>query len=164
MRIFLKLKHWQLFIIWILAEIIFLATSNTPIWILTIELFGFTIIGWMYSIGKVINGLNDKNKIQNYREDFWFFLYLISAIPFGYKFKTTDSYHSGNDLLIICAGIVGLISMIRLVNFSAKAYKQYNINKDLKFPDYLEEFIWIAFFIIGIWKIQPEINKIIDKK
>ncbi|HBZ66490.1 MAG TPA: hypothetical protein DEO70_06605 [Bacteroidales bacterium] len=123
MKIFLKFKHWQLFLIWIFAEIIFITTSNTPIWFLTTGLFGFTMIGWIYSIGKVINNLNEKNRIENYKEDLWFILYLVSMIPFGFTFRNMNSPEPLNGFLFPIVGIVGFISMIRLVNFSAKAFK-----------------------------------------
>ncbi|HBZ68109.1 MAG TPA: hypothetical protein DEO70_14845 [Bacteroidales bacterium] len=164
MKIFLKLKHWQLFLIWIFAEIIFIATSSTPIWILTTGLFGFTIIGWIYSIGKVINNLNGKNRIENYKEDLWFILYLISVIPFGFFFRNMHSPEPMNGFLSFSAGLVGFISMIKLVNFSAKVLNQYESKRDLKFADYSNEFFLIVFMIIGIWIIQPKMNKIIDKK
>jgi uncharacterized membrane protein len=164
MKIFLKFKHWQLFLIWIFAEILFIATSSTSIWILTTGLFGFAIIGWIYSIGKVINNLNEKNRIENYKEDLWFILYLISVIPFGFLFRTFESSESMNGFLSFGAGLLGFISMIKLVNFSAKVFKQHESKRDLKFADYSNEFFLIVFMIIGIWIIQPKVNKIIDRK
>ena len=163
MKIFLKFKPWQLFTIWIITSIIFFITMRTMFWWITFELYAFSIVGWMYSIGKYFNKLNDKKAIVNYGEDIWFILYLICGIPFGYYFANFG-HDTSNDLILKISGLIGFVSMIRLANFSAKAYKQYNNNKDLKFSDYLEEFIWITIFIVGIWRIQPEINKIIDKK
>ena len=163
MKVFLKFKHWQLFLIWIFTEIVFIATVNTPVWILTTVLFGIAIIGWIYSIGKVINNLNAKNRIENYKEDLWFILYLISMIPFGYLYKNLDSAETLNGYFIFGAGLLGFISMIKLVNFSAKAYTQYESKKDLKFGDYSREFFLILIMIIGIWIIQPKLNKIIDE-
>ncbi len=164
MKVFLKFRHWQLFLIWTFTEIVFIATVNTPIWILTTGLFGFAIIGWIYSIGKMINNLNGKKRIENYKEDLWFILYLVSIIPFGFNFRNFESYSPINGFLIFGAGLIGFISMIKLVNFSAKAYKQYESKKDLKFSDYSSEFFLIIIMIIGIWIIQPKLNKIIDKK
>lgn len=164
MKIFLKFKHWQLFLIWIFTEIIFITTLNTPIWILTTGIFGFTITGWIYSIGKVMNNLNEKYRIENYKEDLWFILYLVSIIPFGYNFRNFELNVSVNGFLIFGAGLLGFISMIKLIIFSAKAYKQFESRKDLKFGDYSNEFFLILLMIIGIWVIQPKLNKIIDQK
>lgn len=84
MEFFLRIKHWQLFLIWILSSTLFAATINTPIWILTFSIYYFVLIGWIHSIGKVSNKLNGKYRIENYKEDLWFILSLISVLPFGY--------------------------------------------------------------------------------
>lgn len=161
MKIFLKFKHWQLFAIWIITEIVFLTTINTPIWIITVLLFGFTIVGWIYSIGKVFNSLNTKSKISNYKEDIWFVLYLLSIIPFGYYYRNIMYTSTISSLIIFCGGVIGFISMIKLIIFAAKSLKQYEKKVELKFSDYSNEFILILIFIIGLWIIQPRINKLI---
>jgi hypothetical protein len=164
MKIFLKFKHWQLFLIWIFTEIVFITTVNTPIWILTTGLFGFAFIGWIYSIGKVINNLNEKNRINNYKEDFWFTLFFVSVIPYGYFYRNLETIGSNNILLNLGVGLLQFISMVKSVNFSAKVLKQYETKRNLKFSEYFNEFFLIGFMIIGIWVIQPKVNKIVDKK
>ena len=161
MKLFLKFKHWQLFLIWILSGILFVATINTSIWILTFAIYDFIMVGWIYSIGKETNRLNGKNKIENYNEDLWFFLFLISLVPFAYF---SHSLEKSNGFLIFGAILFESISAIKLVNFSAKALKQNEKKIDLKFTDYLTEFLLIIFFGIGIWIIQPRLNKIINKR
>jgi hypothetical protein len=163
MKIFLKLKHWQLLVIWIITDIVLLATMQTQIWIISILLFGFTIAGWIYSIGKVINKLNTKTNIENYREDIWFILYLLALIPFGYFYRNIEYPGSINGFIIFGTGIIGFISMVKLINFAAKSLKQYENKQELKFDDYSSEFFLIIFFIIGLWFIQPRLNKIVDK-
>jgi hypothetical protein len=163
MKIFLKLKHWQIFLIWILSEILFISTIKSSLWIITIEIFGFVMIGWMYSIGKVINNLNTKNKIVNYRENLWASLYMISLIPFGYFYKNMIAFGQVKGIILLATGLIGFISGIKLINFSAKAYKQFDTKKELKFEDYSTEFFIILIMIIGIWIIQPKLNEISKK-
>lgn len=84
MRLFCRFKHWQLFLIWIISGTLFIATIETPFWVLTLALYDFVLVGWIYSIGKVTNKLNGKYRIENYHEDLWFVLFFISIITLGY--------------------------------------------------------------------------------
>ena len=162
MKFLLKLKHWQIFIIWILLAVIFTWSSNSSIWIITFLIYMISLIGWIYSIGKITNSLNEKYKLINQKEDLWFILYLITTLPFGYFYINLE-YGNVNPLIIIIPGIIGLISIIKLVNFSAKAFKQNELKNELKFKDYENEFFLILFLIIGVWIIQPRLNKMIKK-
>ena len=160
MTIFLKLKHWQIFLIWIISGVLFAATLFTQIWILTLAIYAFGFVGWIYSVGKVTNDLNKKNKIENYHEDLWFILFLFSVLPFGYFSHTTTPE---NGFLMFGALLFESIPAIKLVNFSARAITQYERNKKLKFRDYANEFLLILFLPISIWQIQPRMNKIIKE-
>jgi len=161
MKVFLTLKHWQLFLILYITAILFAVTIDSSYWILTFLLYDFTLVGWIYSIGKIANNMNSKNKIENYHENLWFILFYISFIPFGYF---SHSKIPSNGLLMFASTLFGGFSAFKLINFSAKAVKQNEINKELKFTDYLNEFLLIACIPIGIWIIQPKMNKIIKNK
>lgn len=83
------------------------------------------MVGWFYSIGKVINKIN-KNKIENYHEDLWFILVMISLIPFGYFVHSTSPT---SDFLFFIFVMLNVFCLFKLLNFSAKALKQ---NKEKK--------------------------------
>jgi len=157
MRVFLILKHWQIFLLWFLSQILFRATIHTSYWLLSTIIYGFIMVGWFYSIGKVINKIN-KNKIENYHEDLWFILVMISLIPLAYF---THSTTPTNDLLFLVFTILDVFCLFKLINFSAKALKQNKEKKNLKFADYFGEFFLICIIGIGFWIIQPKLNMII---
>ncbi len=160
MKIFLKFKHWQIFLIWIITGVLFAITIFTHIWFITLAIYAFLLVGWIYSVGKVTNELNEKNRIENYHEDLWFILFLISVFPFGYFSHTTTPE---NGFFMFGAMLLEAIPAIKLVNFSARAISQYEKKKSLKFSDYSNEFLLILFLPISIWKIQPKMNDIIKK-
>lgn len=137
-----------------------MSTLFTQIWFLTLIIYDFAFVGWLYSIGKVTNELNGKNRIENYREDLWFILLFISIILFGYFFRTS---RLENGFIMFGVMLLETISAIKLINFSAKAISQYEEKKNLKFSEYTSELILIIFMPIGIWKIQPRMNDIIEK-
>lgn len=157
MRVFLILKHWQIFLLWFLSQIVCQATINTSYWLLATIIYGFIIVGWFYSIGKVINKIN-KNKIENYHEDLWFILVMIFLISLGYFSHFTTPT---NDLLFFIVTILEVFCLFKLLNFSAKALKQNKEKKNLRFSDYFGEFLLICFIGIGFWIIQPKLNMII---
>lgn len=160
MVIFLRFKHWQLFLIWILSAILFITTSESNWWILTFALYDFLLVGWIYSIGKITNRLNGKYKIENYHEDLWFILCLISFIPYGY-FAHSNTPNDG--YLKFGTFLFWAISALKLINFSAKCIRQNEKKENLKFADYFNEFLLIVFIVIGLWKIQPKMNGIIEQ-
>lgn len=47
--------------------------------------------------------------------------------------------------------------------FVAKTYKTVELQRNVKFGDFLGEFFMIWFYPIGIWIVQPKINKMIEE-
>ena len=47
--------------------------------------------------------------------------------------------------------------------FVAKTFKTVELQREVKFSDFAGEFFMIWFYPIGIWIIQPKINKMIEK-
>jgi hypothetical protein len=50
--------------------------------------------------------------------------------------------------------------MLYSLYFVAKTIKTAELQKECTFKDFTEEFILILFYPIGLWIIQPRINKI----
>jgi len=163
MKVFLKLKHWQIFLIWILGSIQLLVFINSGLWFISFGIYFGILFGWIYSIGKVLN--NDDSWIIK-RLNLWSIVYLISIIPFWITFHNmfSYSYRSLNDLFLIVGGILGFISIINIALISARSLKEKEKQKGLKFTDYFIEFLLILYMIIGIWILQPRLNEIIKKK
>ena len=59
--------------------------------------------------------------------------------------------------------ILSTISYIYIVYFAAKTLKTIELNKEFKFKELSRVFFLILFLPIGIWFIQPRINKIYSK-
>jgi len=52
--------------------------------------------------------------------------------------------------------------MFYCLYFNAKALKTAELQKPLTFSDFAGEFFLLWFFPIGIWILQPRINKLFD--
>ncbi|WP_042279801.1 hypothetical protein [Nonlabens tegetincola] len=162
MNIFLKLKHWQIFLIWIIGTIQMFIFIKSDLWFLSFGLYIGLFLGWIYSIGNVLN----KNIETNNGMRIWWILYLISLIPFGLNVRDmlTQSYDRIDSWIIALAGIIGLIAITKIVIFSAKTLKRAESKTEHKTTDLILEIFLIYFFTIGVWILQPRLNKLMNKK
>jgi hypothetical protein len=163
MKIFLKLKHWQLFLIWILGAIQLSIFMKSDFWFISFGIYFGLFFLWIYSIGKILNKNNPGLiKLMN----IWWILYSLSLIPFALDFRNmiTKSYDGIDSWIIALTGIIGFIAITKIVIYSAKTMKKAELHKDHKTKDLVLEIFLIWFFIIGIWILQPRLNKIMAKK
>lgn len=58
--------------------------------------------------------------------------------------------------------LAAFISYIYVYYFAAKTIKTAETQKASKFGDFISEFFLIVFFPVGVWVLQPRINKIIE--
>lgn len=64
--------------------------------------------------------------------------------------------------LIIPLHLFSIFCMLFALYFIAKALKSVEIMKQARFNDFIGEFFLFWFFPIGIWFLQPRINKLFD--
>ena len=161
MKIFLKLKHWQIFLIWIFGVIQLAVFMKTDFWYVAFGIYFCLLFGWIYSIGKV---LNENNSEIIKKLNIWSIIYLISIIPLGIRFHNmlSQSYERLNILIFIVSGIIGLVSIINIGIISAKSIKETEKQEKLNFGNYALEFFIVLYMIIGVWILQPRLNKLIN--
>lgn len=106
-------------------------------------IFSLLIVGAMiyaFSFAKEIfvNGINDSNNVTT----------LGSIVPFlG---------------LISIVYILVLAAMFYIFYFTAKTIKMAEYQHDVKLSDYIAEIFMVWLLPIGIWFIQPKVNKIVS--
>jgi hypothetical protein len=91
-------------------------------------------------------------------------LYMVFIVFFGiFHFFLSQS---GDSTGIIAMGIImpmHLLSMFCLfycIYFIARALRSVELNRIVTFSDFAGDFFLIWFFPIGIWIIQPRINRL----
>ena len=71
------------------------------------------------------------------------------------------------------AGLVGIILPLHLLSmfgmfyslyFVAKTFKTVELQKEVNFGEFAGEFFMLWFYFIGIWIIQPKINKMSENE
>jgi hypothetical protein len=177
MKALLKLKSWQLFIsTWCIPFFmcvllfkmeslyaIYLAMLFVPV---AIIFFLIGTLGWTWSIIRCLShripeAVRFKSTIYNmlfFSVTLFFVLIMLKyiLIPIG----SFDFYLPGKTFLNIGFIIWGMI--IWLIRLAAKTIKTIEIGRNAKFNEYAVEFFLILFPFIGVWIIQPRINKLIN--
>lgn len=185
MKRFLKAKHWQIVIVTIglpiiieIMAITFIGFGNNPAVIVNIMpimmiffLGGF--FGWLWAVAvNLQEKLTADLKLSVIR--FKTFL-LIPIIYFVIFFVFIDLAMSGTIenitgpnpvifALIIPFHLFAVFCIFYCLHFVSKVFKTVELQRKVTFSDFAGEFFMIWFFFIGIWIIQPKINKMFEDK
>ena len=186
---FLRAKHWQLFLLVFgapfLIQIILMTSvfasiatdANPDVLLLTVmKVYPFVMLlvtgvlfGWMWSVGA---GLHEKVPEELRLNLNWFKFTIL--FPFSYlailmiaifaMFSLSEfSEQSLNPMvifLIIPFHLITIVCMFYCFYHVARTMRTAELKKKLQFGDYAGEFFLIWFYPIGVWVLQPRINKL----
>ena len=187
---FLNIKAWKLFLMMvgipILLQMLFflgivfeisLDGDGTPegimsfftLFIAMMLIFMSVFFSWFWSI---VHGFDKKIppalKLKTGRFKFFFFFPLFYMIFFLFLMagafdgiETGSSYVGpGIFQIILPLHLFAMFCMFYMVYFVSKTIKTAELQKKVGFGDYIAEFFLLWFYIIGIWFIQPKVNKL----
>jgi hypothetical protein len=177
MRILLRLKHWQLFLLtWglpILIDIFAFSDPGLLLQLFPVMMIVFTvgIFGWVWAISTELQSKLPPNVKLNVRQFKILFLIPIVYI-LGITIWMAYSFYGGQPEAGESMGaVIGLIVVLHLfsmvciflgLRFAAKTLKSIELGRMAKFGDYAGEFFLIWFSPIGVWILQPRLNKLTD--
>jgi hypothetical protein len=193
MDIFLRLKHWQLFLLLFGLPIIFdmvmfdyaigsslnghpEALLNTlrffPVLMI---LFTGGLFGWFWAMAiklqpKVPASIHMKTgrfKILFLTPTIYigclliFLCYVFGAYP---RFLTPDNMLAigGIWAIMIPLHLLSMGCIFYCLYFVAKTLKTVELQREVTFNDFAGEFFLIWFYPIGVWIIQPRVNKLVN--
>lgn len=167
MDFILRLKAWQMFLIVIGPAFIFPPFMND----LLVSAFGLIIwlfiFFWVYSIGVKMNLLvpmEFRPRISRFK-----MYYMVSAILQGVMllwsfFIKNPLVHTTYEIVLQCLLIaVGLYFALSIFMFAARMLKMAILQHHVDKSDAMLEFFCIWIFPIGIWVIQPQINRLMTQ-
>jgi glucan phosphoethanolaminetransferase (alkaline phosphatase superfamily) len=182
MGIFLKLKHWHLFLLTVGILIIIFTYSRVSYRADEEDEFVFDAIArfitiipflvyflWLWSVGTI---LNDNNKVHlKIRPAYFyvsvavsyfifFFFTVFNMLEWGQMKDDTDNMFATYVLMAIPL-ILGIFAWLFALNFVAKTLVRAERELHVNPADYFGEYIMILLFPIGIWIIQPRINDLL---
>ncbi len=134
--------------------------------------------GWFWSIGIGLQNYiptDIKMKIKKFKIFFFiplfYILFISVAIGMTYFGLTSESGNraiggiiGGMLTLIVPMHLFSMFCIFYLNYFVSKTIKTTELNRTVTFSDFIGEFFMIWFFPIGIWFIQPRINKIVSEE
>ncbi|HSI74870.1 MAG TPA: hypothetical protein VK957_03200 [Lunatimonas sp.] len=184
MKIFLKLKHWQLFLLtfgilfflFAYSGIAFRAEeedrfiSDAIVRFITIIPF-LAYFLWLWSVGTLLNKhirkeLKTKSSyfyISVVISYFIFFFLLVFNLLEWTEMKEDADNLTLKYILMFIPLFIGIFAWLYALNFVSKTLVRAEREAHVKSADYFGEYVMVLLFPIGIWIIQPRLNRIIEE-
>lgn len=180
MKQLLTIKHWQIFILligipmifqFILMGSIIMGNNSRIIFtafpMLTV-LFTGLIFSWFYALGtNLYKRLPETAEMNLTRFKIALVLpiaYILALSVFMFSIFCNISGGEKPNLVIFAFIVpLHLISMVCIfycLYFNAKALKTVELQRPVEFGEYIGEFFMFWFFPVGIWILQPRLNKL----
>jgi hypothetical protein len=168
MKKLLSFKHWQLFLL------IFICgawTSPSPLKEIINGVAVVTFTLWIYAVGVYAQdriaelGLKPMN-LKLFKANViivsavLFIALLFSAIQ-GEVQQTASDTFDVKDILYTIGGLYFAFAMVQTVIFACKTIAKIEYRREVAFGDYFNNLLLMFFFFVGIWFLQPKINKLI---
>jgi len=170
MRIYLKAKHWQLFIVLIGAmfmaqalmasSIINEGMPNVVSFVVPMMLLSIVYFGWFWAISSACYKVLPKELASSPRPMqialIYAFAYIVlSGIFFFGKGAKPPGY-------VVVMHLLAMVSIFYSLGFTAKQLTKLEQNKNVTFFSYSGPFFLMWFFPIGVWFIQPKVNQLLS--
>lgn len=165
----LRLKHWQIFIAIFGAPILFFCILiNLDDWdpifafspLLALVFFG-TLLLWFYVLATSLqtrHGSIETLVIKNYKIVLYVNLGYFALMILGMLGVQLVDYSDWKfSLDLISQG-----TYLYMVWYISKSLRTVELQKEAQFSEYISTLIVLWFVPVGIWIIQPRINKIFD--
>jgi len=187
MERFLKAKHWQIFLLtfglpYLLQAIVsyFLFSDENPLKFMKIMPFIMVfmisgILGWFWAVAIKLQSkipAEVKMKVRKFKIFFFIPLIYILFILGSFGFMFTNVLQNGqlpsgismglSMLIIFPLHLFSMFCIMYSFYFAAKTFKTVELQREVEFSDFAGEFFLFWFFPIGIWVVQPKINKMIE--
>ena len=166
MKFVLQLKHWQLFLMSIIlpyllkvmSSIYIGVNNNNNIEFFTNLLLIIVLFSWLWTMANKLSEISKKIKEQ----ELWNFkiIFIISVLFLISLFWIITHGLIVEYSFILFMVPIYLFFMVKIMLFIAKNLKTAELNRDVDLNEYIVDAILIWFFPLGIWVIQPRINRL----
>lgn len=158
MSFILRLKHWQSFLIFLFASLLSnFVLEDFDLLNLTVNTIGFILyFFWYFAVGYE---LSDIASIKLNKTLFTFNAFFVIA-SLLMIFLFFDKNYSSNSFLGFIWVTYFMYALIYLFTYPVRLIKSIELDKKARFGQYLGLLLLSIFWPIGIWWIQPKLNKI----
>ncbi|NEU06903.1 hypothetical protein GZH53_01145 [Flavihumibacter sp. R14] len=164
----LTLKPWQLFGLMMGVMIIgsfFGLATNDIVWAFSTFLLAAIYFGWFWAIAVNLNPKLPPTANLNLRRFKLFmlipmaYIFIISSLLAGISLRAEEGNSDSFVAIIIPLHLFSMYCIFWCMAFVAKSIKAVELQKRVSFGEYAGEFFLIWFFPLGIFILQPRINK-----
>lgn len=124
--------------------------------------------GWFWSVAVGLQRvIPDEIKLKVSRFKIFLLIPVVYIIFFLGLFMTSFTSSGPNPgifAIIVPLHLFSMFCIFYSLYFVAKTFKTAELQQKVTFSDFAGEFFMIWFYPIGIWIIQPKINKMIKEK
>ena len=170
---FLRAKHWQIFIlvfgvyfVGLMAQSSILASPRAQevfskgglLAGLVTALATLGLFVWFWSLGSYFNSIVQ----PELRMKSGFFRVALIYPPFFFVFSIATFQSSSPGLfgLSILLNLFAMVCMFYLFYFVSKSLVLAETSKQASFYDYAGPFFLLWFFPVGVWIVQPRVNRL----
>ena len=131
--------------------------------------------GWFWSVAIGLQKKvpqNIKMKIKKFKIFFFIPLAYMLFIMIFMAISMNGLFSNGTDknigfigsmfVIIVPLHLFSMFCIFYTLYFVSKTFKTVELQREVTFSDFAGEFFMIWFFPVGIWIIQPKINKMIE--
>ena len=175
---FLRAKHWQIFVLLfgagLLGDLVVITSNPAPaeswselgnVGKLYVELSFLLMICflvWMWSLGSFLNSIV-KPELRM-RTGLFLFGLLYPPVYGVAFFAVLERRHALLFAMIWPFHLLAMVCLLYQLKFVSKSLAMAETGKSEEFRDYAGLFLLIWFFPIGVWFIQPRINRLYARR
>jgi hypothetical protein len=162
-RFFVRAHHWQVFALLIglscITEIVVIWTYPRTVALIAAELCWICLVVWFWSLGSFLYSVVKPNLRLSLP-----FLRFALIYPFVYmgcfQIIPFERLAFGYNIAIFPLHLLAMFCVFFDLNFVSKSLALAETGRAVSFYDYAGPFFLLWFFPLGIWFVQPRINRL----
>jgi len=124
-------------------------------------LFFVIYAGWVFALADSSNRLLPSDRQRSIQK---LKLALLYAVCYAIVGGTFIHNHKGVKGILVPFHLFAMFCIFYSMYFAAKSIRSLELRRDATFSDSLGVFFGLWFFPIGVWFVQPKINRIIGSE
>jgi hypothetical protein len=170
MKKLLFFKHWKLFLLIVICGA---WVSPSPLKEIINSVSIITLLSWIYSIGVYgqdrIAELGLKTMNLKLFKTNLIIVSILCFIGLVYSAITKETSEVTNtfgvmDIIVSVVGLYFVSAFFQAIIFACKTIAKVEYRREVSFSDYFDYFFLMICFVIGIWILQPKVNRLIAPK
>ena len=163
MEVLLRAKHWQLFVYITLAGFLSILTiTYNPDLTVILNVTGTVLYFFIpVVLGHSLNEYLPKSVGLNYG------LFMFNSFVFMLSYPLTMLLSDGQGMeftgLAAIPAFYVFYAYLNMLAFPMKLLTSIELDREATFREYLLDFFLLLFFPIGVWFLQPRINRAVQK-